>query len=421
MKLTEKQQLAIKLLSSGKNVFITGPGGVGKTELIKYYINKSQNKRGIALTSTTGTSAVLIGGSTMHSYLGIGYGRGSVEQMVMSIEAKPWVKKKWIGIKCLIIDEVSMLDPILFGKLDQIGRYLRDGSKPFGGIQIVLSGDFLQLPCVGSDKFCFESEEWNEYIKDIVYMNEIIRQTDTTWKNTLNDIRIGNITETIKEILASRVGVKLENEYGVLPTRLYSTNRDVDSINEMELDKLAEDRREFREYEMSIQFASHVKSPSRHVITEKFLKNVSVPQTLQLCLDAQVILLKNLDVENGLANGSRGVIVGFTQEDDLPIVRFLNGQEIPIGLEDWKQEEDGKLTLLARQIPLKVAYAITIHRCQGITLDYAEIDLSSVFEFGQAYVALSRVKSLEGLSIIAIDFNRIVAHPNAVEYYNSLE
>ena len=386
------------------------------TAVIKMFMKVYQNSRQIAVTSTTGTSALLINGTTIHSYLGIGYGNGTVQSMVEKICSWPWLRKRWIDLQCLFIDEISMMDPEIFDKLEEIARIVRRNVAPFGGIQIVLSGDFLQLPCVGTNNFCFEAKCWNKCIKQTVYLNEIMRQGDNIFQEVLNKIRVGKIDKQVKKVLNSRIGVKLNNEYGIKPTGLYSHNSDVDLINDEELDNLATDGRQFYEYKMDTVVYSGVTNKSAAL--EKFKKYCTAPEILQVCIGAQVMLLKNLDIPNGLANGSRGVVTGFVSE--MPKVRFLNGEERVIEQNVWEIEENDKKILRAQQIPLKVAYAISIHKSQGCSLDYAEIDLSSVFEYGQSYVALSRVKSLEGLSIIDINYDYIEAHPKATAYYESL-
>lgn len=386
------------------------------TAVVKMFMKAYQNSRRMAVTSTTGTSALLLNGTTVHSYLGIGFGNGTVKSMVDKICAWDWLRKRWTSLECLFIDEISMLDPEVFDKIEEIARIVRRNTSPFGGIQIVLSGDFLQLPCVGTSKFCFESKCWDKCIKRTVYLNEIMRQGDNVFQEVLNKVRVGDIDDQVKKVLDSRIGAKLTNEFGIKPTCLYSQNSDVNIINDKELDKLALDDRQFYEYKMDIVVCSGV--TNRSATLEKFKKFCIAPEILQLCEGAQVMLLKNLDIPNGLANGSRGVVTGF--DGDMPRVRFLNGQERVIEQNIWEVEENDKKILRAQQVPLKVAYAISIHKSQGCSLDYAEIDLSDVFEYGQAYVGLSRVKSLEGLSIIDINYDYIDAHPKAVEYYESL-
>ena len=409
----EKQNEAYSMMVNRKSILLTGPGGVGKTAVIKIFRGMYQHHRKIAITSTTGTSAILLKGTTLHSYLGIGYGDASVERLVGKIEGWSWLRKRWWDLECLIIDEISMLDPDLFDKLEEVARRVRKNDRPFGGIQLILSGDFLQLPCVGTDKFCFEANSWDKCITSTVYLTEIIRQCDKVFQSCLNNVRIANVNSDVIELLESRKGVVLTNEYGIKPTKLYPTNYDVDRINDIELDKLAEDGRQFYEYEMDIKVLSNVSN--RQSAIEKFVKNCTAPKDLQLCLGSQVMLLKNLDLENGLANGSRGVVKSFVGE--VPIVQFLNGQERLIDYDIWEVEENDKPILRAIQLPLKIAYAISIHKSQGESLDYAEMDLSHVFEYGQAYVALSRIKSLEGLSIIDIDYDKIKSHPKALKFY----
>ena len=386
------------------------------TAVIKMFMKLYQKDRQIAVTSTTGTSALLLNGTTVHSYLGIGYGNGTVKSIVDKIYGWSWLKKRWNLLECLFIDEISMLDPELFDKLEEIARIVRRNNAPFGGIQIVLSGDFLQLPCVGTNNFCFEAKSWNKCIKHTIYLNEIMRQGDNTFQEVLNKVRVGNIDDQVKNVLDSRIGAKLNNEFGIKPTGLYSQNNDVDLINDEELDKLSADGRQFYEYKMEVVFYPGVTNKTASL--DKFKKYCIAPETLQLCTGAQVMLLKNLDISNGLANGSRGVVTGFIS--DMPLVKFLNGEERLMEQNVWEIEENDKKILRAQQIPLKVAYAISIHKSQGCSLDYAEIDLAGVFEYGQAYVALSRVKSLEGLSIIDVDYDCIEAHPKATAYYESL-
>lgn len=412
----KKQSEALSLLEDGQNIFLTGPGGVGKTAVLKTFINSSTMN--IAVTSTTGTSALLLNGTTLHSFLGIGLGTKSTKHLVDKILSQGWLRKRWVLLECLVIDEVSMMHPNLFDKLEEIARIVRNNDKPFGGIQLALSGDFLQLPCIGTMHFCFQAKSWKKCIPNIICLDEIIRQGDRKFQDCLNAVRLGNITEGVRKILDSRVGIKLSNGFGICPTKLYSKNVNVEKENDVELDKLAQKGKEFCAYEMDIQ-TYHSSKCQKDFTIKKFKKFCPAPTYLELCVGAQVMLVKNIDLLCGLANGSRGIVVGFTPED-IPIVRFLNGKERPIGMELWEMEEQDKVILRAYQIPLRVAYAISIHKSQGCSLDYAQIDLSNIFEYGQAYVALSRVKSLRGLSISAIDYNCIQADPVAVAYYETL-
>lgn len=414
--LNTKQKDAYDCMMRGENVFITGSGGVGKSTVIDKFVCDLQiSTNCLAVTSTTGISALLIKGVTLHSYLGIGLGEDSVEGLYKRVK-KFKSYERWRNLKVLIIDEISMLSPELFTKLESLARRIRRNNLCFGGIQLILSGDFCQLPPVKSDKLCFESECWSECVKNTFYLTEIVRQSDSDFKKCLNSVRIGDISEEVKSILSTRVGAELVNSSGIKPTRLYSTNNMVNSINTEELYKIAKKNKScIRQYDMDFEF---VGVNNKKQYSEKYKRNCMASETLELCIGAQVMLLHNLHIDIGLANGSRGVVIDFTP-DDVPIVKFLNGVVKEINDHEWEyKEKKKKITIY--QYPLKLAWALTIHKSQGSTIDYAEIDLSNPFERGMAYVALSRVKSLDGLTIVDIDYSKIKANQKAVRYYNSL-
>jgi ATP-dependent DNA helicase PIF1 len=435
MELTKKQQKAIDLMLKGESVFITGPGGVGKTEVIKRFYQDYKDRyqkrfedeglcmetfqyrlqNNIAITSTTGISALIIGGTTIHSFLGLGLGKDSIDDLFKKIFSNGKILKRWKELRVLIIDEVSMLDLDLLEKIEELARKFRLSKKFFGGIQLVFSGDFCQLPCVGNKKFCFESKIWDDCVKHTIYLTEVIRQTDKEFKDCLNEIRLckkGGVSKKTMKLIESRVDVELEIINGIEPTKFYAINAQVDYINESRLFEI--DNENVFEYDMNISFLKKTKYSE-----EKYLKNLPCVNILKLTKGCQVMLVANLKCEEGLVNGSRGVVTGFI--DDIPIVKFLNGVEMELGYHIWDVEEDGKKIVSITQIPLRLGYAYSIHKSQSLTLDYATIDLGSVFEYGQAYVALSRVKNLEGLSITNLDWQRIKAHPKAIEYYSKLE
>lgn len=413
IQLKPKQNEAYSLMTQGKSIFLTGAAGSGKSEIIKLFVKIYNPLKKIAVTSTTGASALLINGVTLHSYLGIGLGKGSISAMSAKILNKQYLKNRWTRLDVLIIDEISMLSPELFDKLEEMGRIIRKNSIPFGGIQLVLSGDFLQLPCIDSKDFCFNAKSWSNCIDNVIYLDEIIRQTDPIFQNCLNHIRLGKLPDDVVQILESRVGVDIVNEFGIKPTKLFPLNWNVDQVNEEALDNLTTEDTQFFEYNMDIKVYEYVKD--KQLVIEKFKKYCTASEVLQLCIGAQVILLYNLDLEAKLANGSRGVVIGFVNE--LPLVKFLNGVERIIDYHIWEVEEMDVKILQMIQIPLKLAYAISIHMCQGCSLDCVEVDLTNVFEYGQAYTALSRVRNLQGLSIIGYDVNKIKAHPKALEFY----
>ena len=239
MILNTNQENAYQIICSGFSVFITGGGGVGKSALLNYYIKK-QNKKCLGITSTTGTSAILINGTTLHSYLGIGTGKQSIDQITSNINNNFYLKKKWDRLKILIIDEISMLSAEFFDKLETIARIIKNSDQAFGGIQLILSGDFCQLSPIESKNFCYEAKSWGSCIDKIIYLQDIIRQENKIFQKCLSNIRLGNITEDIKEIINTRINQELTNEFGIKPTKLFSRNSSVDSTNQSELNILCQ-------------------------------------------------------------------------------------------------------------------------------------------------------------------------------------
>lgn len=408
-------------LVAGESVLLTGSAGTGKTYVIKKFYYKYKHEKKIGLTSMTGTSAVVLGGRTLHSFLGIGLAFGSGETVYKRIMSGPaYFKNVWKDFEVLIIDEVSMMDPELFDKLEYVARRIRKSEKPFGGIQLILSGDFCQLPCINKNKednvFCFEAKTWKECIKHTYILKEIVRQKETELQDCLNEARFGKLSKESIKLLKGRENVELEAEKnGIIPTRLYAVNRSVDAINQEEFEKLPGDL--VYEYEMNVEGTENESEK------EKYMKMCIAPRVLQLSVGAQVMLLKNLGVSVGLCNGSRGRVIRFDEEDQ-PRVKFCNGMEVTISEESWdfeieKGKEKIKRVIKVKQHPLKLAYAISIHKSQGMTLDCVEVDLKDVFECGQAYTALSRVRTLEGLRIKNFDANFIQVHPKVVSFYNN--
>ena len=381
--LNTKQQKAFDLMIKGENLFLTGPSGTGKSLVINTFKKTYGFQRKIAITSTTGMSALLIGGSTLHSYLGIGLGTGTVENMVKSISTKPYIKKRWIEIQTLIIS------PELFDKLEEIARIIRrktakrmltkdtEIEKPFGGIQLILTGDFLQLPVVNSDDFCFEAKSWRRCVTNIINLTEIMRQSDSVFQNVLNELRVGIVSDNSKEILDSRIGIELKNSAGIKPTKIYTTNYSVDNLNVSELENLNEP--DIFQYDMVVSLSGVYKDKDSFQAVEKYKKNCIAPETLQLCKNAQVMLLFNLDLENGLANGSRGIVTHFI--DSYPCVYFMNGVERVIDTHSWDITEGDKVIASISQLPLKLAWAITVHKCVSKnTLIHTEKGFSKIKE-----------------------------------------
>jgi ATP-dependent DNA helicase PIF1 len=411
--LTSDQQKVIDSLKKGNNIFITGGGGVGKSFILRHIINKYSKSLNIGITSTTGISALNINGITIHSWAGIGLGQLDVRKLFSKVKRNSISTKRWRETDLLILDEISMIDPDLLDKLNTLGKIMRSSSEPFGGIQLIFGGDLLQLSCISNNKFCFESKCWESLNLDVIYLIENIRQEDEIFQRCLNLVRVGIINDFVKNTLKPCIKRKLKPLFGIKPTRLYSHNRDIDYINNKKFNRHVNTLEipEIFEYNMEIIF----KNINESKYKEKYIKNNPAVQNLELCIGCQVVLIFNIDHVNGLVNGSRGIVTNFV--NDIPIVKFMNGIEIPITFNTWKLEKMGKEIGSISQIPLRLAYAISIHKSQGMTLDYVTMDLSKIFDYGMGYVALSRAKSLENLSISSINWSRIIAHPIALDFY----
>jgi ATP-dependent DNA helicase PIF1 len=420
MELNEEQQMAVNLYEEGQSFFLTGPGGVGKSHLIKHLY--TLGKGSVHMTAMTGCASVLIGKSamTLHSWAGIGLGKSDALSYARSIKTKSATRLRWTSVKTLIIDEVSMLTAELFDKLNEIAKLIRKNTKPFGGIQLILSGDLYQLPPVEKNKgFVFEANAWEECISYVVSLNKIIRQEDIIWQSVLNKLRVGVCDKTCLKHLLPRI---VEDEhivdgYGIRPTKMFCKRMDVDEMNKIEMEELGVP---IRTYEASFTVMDPKKYTSKEIqlALEILDKSSSYKKELRLCIGAQVMLISNLDLEQGLVNGSRGVITKFT-EKNVPVVQFKNGLEMEITKSAWESEtHDG---IIREQYPLVLAWAITIHKSQGQTLDSAIVDCGqNVFEYGQIYVALSRVKELTSLYLIDFDARKVMAHPKIKEFYESL-
>ena len=423
--LNKLQLEAIDCLNNNMNVLITGTAGSGKSKVIEdFYKSTKKNikyhqKGSIVKTSTTGSSALLIGGYTLHSYLGLGLGKSDVKTMVSNIRKKKAIRDRWIHLKTLIIDEVSMLSAELFDKLDQIGQIIRKNQMhAFGGIQMVLVGDFCQLPIIGSNKFCFESDNWDDVIEKVIYFKEIIRQNDPLYQKCLNEIRMGKCSIESIETLTNRIDAEFENK-DVIPTMLYSRKMDVEKINRENFNKLIDAGGEKKSYKATYKAEGKMTKSAIQQYIDKMESSCPAESVLELCIDAQVMIISN-NSEMGVVNGSRGVIVGFDDED--PIVKLINGKEVIIERTTWSMDITDEKVIKKIQYPLKLAYAITIHKSQGMTLDCVETDIGdSIFEYGQVYVVLSRVKSLEGLRLKKFSSKKIKIHPKVKKFYKTLE
>jgi len=436
MLFTKDQMKSIDAIKRGANVMITGPGGTGKTTIINHLVSIKDELMGpeksLGVTAMTGAAAVLINGTTLHSYLGIGFGKGDVEDLVKKVMSKEKWKRKWQDTKVLIVDEVSMLSADLLDKLNAIAKQVRRSDEPFGGMQIVFGGDFLQLPCIKGE-FCFESSAWVECGFRVFHLTKIMRQSDTVFQECLNRARFGEITDEDLAYIAHSVPTKERiAEMPIKPTRILCENVDVDEINTRKLCELPDEN--IYKYKYTVDYNMDNYNPRYHKYTfADITKCCNAQPELYLSLGAQVMLLVNTDVKKGLVNGSRGVVVGFDEhmltvnnkqkKRQIPIIQFANKEEtrMLVSYHGYEVKEGKKLVGVIYQIPLKLAYAITVHKSQGMTLDSAMINLKGVFEYGQAYVALSRVKMIDNLFVKNITKTTFRAHPKALEFYKSIK
>ncbi|XP_074544982.1 ATP-dependent DNA helicase PIF1 [Halichoeres trimaculatus] len=409
-KLNKEQAAVLSAVLSGRNVFFTGSAGTGKSFLLKRIMGSLPPKSTFA-TASTGVAACHIGGTTLHSFAGIGSGTAPLEQCI-ELAQRPGVLQHWTSCRHLIIDEVSMVEAQFFDKLESVARSVRRSTEPFGGIQLIVCGDFLQLPPVSKGKekasFCFQARSWRKVIQLNMELTEVRRQTDRTFISLLQAVRVGRVTEEVTAKLLGSAYHHIERD-GILATRLCTHKDDVELTNENKLQQLPGSVRVFEALDSDPALVKTIDAHS------------PVNRVIQLKVGAQVMLTKNLDVARGLVNGARGVIVGFEPgKHGLPRVRFLCGVTEVLKTERWVFKSGGGIHLSRQQLPLKLAWAISIHKSQGMTLDCVEISLARVFESGQAYVALSRARSLEGLRVMDFDPSVVRADLDVLAFYKRL-
>jgi ATP-dependent DNA helicase PIF1 len=421
--LTDDQNVAFNAFKEGKNLLITGPAGTGKSHLIRKMTAYSQRlNKTIAITAMTGAAAYIINGKTLHSWAGIGLGDKPAPIIAQKILNSYPKKIKWQRCNILIVDEVSMMNSSLFELLEEVARIVRKNEKPFGGIQVIFLGDFYQLPPVGKTeqerKFCFESPVWKDVIEKTVILREIMRQKDPRFQKILQEVRIGEVSMETIEILMSRVGIEPDISSGIVPTLLSSKKLDVEKMNQREFKKLSGlDIIQYDPiYEIIGERKKAMKEEEMKIWIDIIDKDNNYEKSIQITENAQVMLLKNIDQENGLVNGSRGIVIGF--ENDLPIVRFMNGTTQTIGYAEYSFEISQVSTIVSKQIPLSLAWCTTIHKSQGQSLDSIKMNIgSNIFEYGQIYVALSRARTLEHLYIDEFDPKKIRVHPKVKELF----
>ncbi|KAK5989155.1 ATP-dependent DNA helicase PIF1 [Cladobotryum mycophilum] len=458
---SEQEHVLDLVVNQNKSVFFTGPAGTGKSVLMRAIINKLRAKYSrepdrIAVTASTGLAACNIGGITLHSFSGIGLGKEDASALVKKIRRNQKAKNRWLRTKCLIIDEISMVDGDLFDKLSQIGRTIRNNGRPWGGIQLILTGDFFQLPPVPDGaqkrdvKFAFESATWGTSIDHTIGLTQVFRQRDPEFARMLNEMRLGQISQATVEAFRA-LARPLQFDDGVESAELFPTRAQVDGSNERKLRELPGKSYRFDSLDTGDQ-----------VIRDKLLSNMMAPKSLELKVNSQVMLIKNLD--ESLVNGTLGKVVAFSDEktfdmnspdsfdsdmpdamakarkklgafghdgdssssvQKFPVVQFIATDGVSRVIlcqpEEWKVElPNGEVQAKRTQLPLILAWALSIHKAQGQTLERVTVNLGKVFEKGQAYVALSRATSQQGLRVLGFDKTKVMAHPRVITFYRQL-
>ncbi|MBI4130665.1 AAA family ATPase, partial [Candidatus Roizmanbacteria bacterium] len=396
------QNQALSIVKTGANVFLTGEPGSGKTHTVNQYIHYlREHGIAVAVTASTGIAATHLGGMTIHSWSGIGIRKEISERDLAALHGITRLVSRVQKTSVLVIDEISMLEARVLSVVDRALRALRENNNPFGGIQVVFVGDFFQLPPVsGKDEqaqFAFESPAWTEANPVVCYLKEQHRQEDVRFTSLLTAVRSGtNSSEDYSRLLTRKVSVNFEGAM----TRLYSHNADVDRVNAVKLQALPGDEQVF-----------YMASQGNKALVEQLKKGCLSPEKLTLKKGAHVMFTKN-NYEEGFVNGTLGEVVGF--EDELPVVMTKQGRKIGVVPMEWSIEENGRVLASITQIPLRLAWAITVHKSQGMTLDSAIIDLSAAFEYGQGYVALSRVRTLSGLFLLGLNERALEVHPEII-------
>jgi ATP-dependent exoDNAse (exonuclease V) alpha subunit len=393
----------LTILKTGANVFLTGEPGSGKTHLVNQYVAYLRSN-GIepAITASTGIAATHIGGLTIHSWSGIGIRRDLTKYDLDHIGQNRNVVRRVGKAYILIIDEVSMLSARTLSMIELVTRELRRNEEPFGGLQVILVGDFFQLPPVDrredlvSEQFAFGSSAWSALNPLVCYLSEQHRQEDAVFLEFLSAIRRAVVNESHRQLLRTRYAPKPKD--GI--TQLYSHNVDVDEINNAELTKLAGAEKTF-------QMTSH--GGEKLVLALK--RGCLSPEILALKVGARVMFTKNDVTRHQYSNGTLGTVTGFVKEGGWPVIKTNAGKTIFAETDEWQIEDNGRVLARISQIPLRLAWAMTVHKSQGLSLETAHMDLSQTFEYGQGYVALSRVRTLAGLSLAGLNQRALEVHP----------
>ena len=393
---------ALSILKMGHNVYLTGSAGSGKTYVLNAYIAYlREHGVEVAITASTGIAATHLGGMTIHAWSGIGIKEYLSDYDIDQLEEKKYLWDRFEKVKVLVIDEISMLSGTFLDNLDRLCRSMkREENKPFGGIQLVLCGDLFQLPPISTDgnsDYATNSQAWRTAGLVVCYLTEQHRQDDDAFLGILNAIRTNTIEPHHRTLLEERIN-DYDDETFRPVTKLFTHNADVDAINARELSAIDNDEHVFR-----------MTAKGKSNLIETLKKSCLAPEVLKLKLGAQVMFVKN-NFDKEYVNGTRGTVVDF-DETDLPVVKTLAGKTIHVDTETWSIDDDGVVLASITQVPLRHAWAITVHKSQGMSLDSAVIDLSKPFAYGMGYVALSRVRRLEGLHLVGLSDHALAVDP----------
>ncbi|MEN9446468.1 MAG: hypothetical protein RL728_980 [Bacteroidota bacterium] len=397
-----QQKILDEVFQSNRNIVLLGSAGTGKSTIIREIVKRSKKyKKHIGITATTGCAAILIGGNTLHSFLGIGTAEDTPIKLANRIMNNVYIPIKLIKLQILIIDEISMMNDVLLSKVSEVLSIIRNNPMPFGGVQVIMVGDFYQLPPV-SDNFCFKSDIWDKMNFSIHVLTKIYRQRDPLFLEILTKARDGNITNEDIMILKKCDGKSFPEN--IIPTRIYSLNVDVSRINERYYNEL-----ETVEKTYETQY--------KNIKSKNYATRMKIPELLKLRVGSQVMITKNIDPDNNIINGTRGVVISL--EEACVKIQLMNKKEYVVS--EVKVTSFDEPNIEIEYIPLKLAWAITIHKSQGLTLDCAEIDLGkSIFQAGQAYTALSRVKDLNSVHIIDIFKKSFRTHQEVKDFYKKV-
>lgn len=413
----------LTLLLNGENVFLTGYAGTGKS----YILNKLKEKlkKNLTITSTTGIAAVNVKGQTLHSWAGVGLCKNPVYKTIEKIKTRPSVMKQILGCKILAIDEISMLNIETFEYVDEVFRAIRDSNEPFGGIQVLFIGDFYQLPPVENEnfeerKYCFESPVWKDLKLQNIILKKNYRQNEAKFIKALSDIRTNRLTEDDIKLLETRETNLDTFETDML--HVFSTNDEANRYNLAKFNMIDEPVKIFTAKDGVYRGTKPIYenfTENENYVLEIFGKNCRADKELPLKIGAKVMLLINLDFNRGLINGSCGKIIEFNE--NTISIKFDNGVTAPIPKHTFEYYYHDKIAAERTQFPLKLAYGITIHKSQGMTLDKLVVDCSRIFERGQAYVAMSRVKTLDGLYIKSFSKEKVMVDSKVADFYSDLK